>query len=224
MAKKDKSKTASPEAGEPVVTAYKGFTKDWKCNDYQYEVGKTFEHPGKVERCATGFHSCENPIDVFLYYVPGESRYAIVEASGQIDREENGDTKLASAKIHIKAELQIPAIVTAAIAWITSKAKPADVAHSEGSRSASSATGDSSASSATGDRSASSVEGKNAVAMNIGILGKAKAGKDGAIVLCNHDAEYNIRHIRASKVGENGIKPDVWYVLNASGEFEESAT
>jgi hypothetical protein len=30
-------------------------------------------------------------------------------------------------------------------------------------------------------------------------------------------------HIRASKVGENGIKPDVWYALDAAGEFKEAA-
>jgi hypothetical protein len=29
-------------------------------------------------------------------------------------------------------------------------------------------------------------------------------------------------HIRASKVGENGIKPDVWYSLNESNEFVEA--
>jgi hypothetical protein len=57
--------------------------------------------------------------------------------------------------------------------------------------------------------------------MSIGIQGKAKAAKDGAIVLCNHDKDLNIRHIRASKVGENGIKPDVWYSLNDDGEFVE---
>jgi hypothetical protein len=57
--------------------------------------------------------------------------------------------------------------------------------------------------------------------MNIGIFGKAKADKDGAIVLCNHDSDYNIRHIRASKIGENGIKANTWYQLNDAGEFVE---
>ncbi len=58
--------------------------------------------------------------------------------------------------------------------------------------------------------------------MNIGIFGKAKAAKDGAIVVCNHDNEGKLRHIRASKVGENGIKPDTFYVLNDAGEFQEA--
>ena len=59
--------------------------------------------------------------------------------------------------------------------------------------------------------------------MNIGVFGRAKAAEGGAIVLCNHDADYNIRHIRASKVGENGIKPDVFYILDDAGEFKEAA-
>jgi hypothetical protein len=33
--------------------------------------------------------------------------------------------------------------------------------------------------------------------------------------------EGEILHIRASKVGENGIKPNVWYSLDESGEFVE---
>ena len=58
--------------------------------------------------------------------------------------------------------------------------------------------------------------------MNIGLRGRAKAAQGGAIVLVNHDEHNNIRYIRASKVGENGIKPDVFYLLNDAGEFEEA--
>jgi hypothetical protein len=54
--------------------------------------------------------------------------------------------------------------------------------------------------------------------MNIGTEGRAKAGKDGAIVLVEHDDKGRILHIRASKVGENGIEPDVYYTLKG-GEF-----
>ncbi len=49
------------------------------------------------------------------------------------------------------------------------------------------------------------------------------AGETGAIVLCYRDDDYNLIHIRASKVGDNGIKPGVWYQLDAAGEFIESA-
>jgi hypothetical protein len=54
--------------------------------------------------------------------------------------------------------------------------------------------------------------------MNIGYEGRARAGKDGAIVLCAHNTDGTLRHIRASKVGENGIEPDVFYVLDQAGE------
>ena len=163
------------------VIAYKGFHKDWKCRDYQFKVGEKYEHEGDVSKCNSGFHSCEYPLDVFAYYEPAISHYAIVEASGKIDRETDGDTKLASAQIYVKAEIHMPDLIAAAIKWVTDKCDPVKAKHSTGYQSASSAT-----------------------------------------VLCNHDADYNIRHIRASKVGENGIKPDTYYVLNDAGEFVEA--
>ena len=206
----------------PIV-CFKGFDKDFKCRGFQFEVGKTYEHDGKVLRCESGFHACEHPLHVFNYYGPADSRYALVEASGEISREENGDTKLAAARIHIKAEIRTPDLVAAAVKWVLARCEPANAKHSEGNRSASSATGNRSASSATGYRSASSANGKNAVAMNIGIHGKAKASEGGGIVLCAHDDDYNILHIRASKVGENGIKPDTYYRLDCDGNFVEAA-
>ena len=39
------------------------------------------------------------------------------------------------------------------------------------------------------------------------------AAETGAIVLVNRDEEGAIRHIRASKVGENGIEPNIPYVV-----------
>lgn len=80
-----------------------------------------------------------------------------------------------------------------------------------------SATGYSSASSATGDSSASSASGNAAVALNTGRYGKSRAGAGGAIVICNHDDEGNLRHIFSSKVGENGIEPDTFYTLGDDG-------
>ncbi len=50
---------------------------------------------------------------------------------------------------------------------------------------------------------------------------RARAPNGDAIVLCYRDDEGKIIHIRSSKVGENGIEPNVWYALNAKGEFEK---
>lgn len=208
MAKKKAEQVADPV--ETLVT-YKGFDANFKCRDYQYEVGMSYTHEGEVLACKSGFHSCENPLDVFSYYAPGQGRFAIVEASGEISRKENeSDSKIASANLHIKAELSIPEIIVKAIEWVTTHCTPADSNHATGYRSASSATGDQSASSATGIA---------AVALNIGRFGKARASEHGAIVLCWYGDDESLIHIKASKVGENGIQPDVFYALNEAGEF-----
>jgi hypothetical protein len=146
------------EAKAEVVEAVKAFSLDWTCRGYQYEVGKTYEHDGEVMACHGGFHACENPLDTFAYYEPGRSRFALVEMSGEFSRHAD-DSKIASGRIKIKAEIGIPEIVSRTIAWITARCTPADAKHATGDRSASSATGYSSASSATGYRSASSATG-----------------------------------------------------------------
>lgn len=50
---------------------YKGFDKDLKCRDFQYEIGKTYEEP-TADLCNSGFHACEYPLDVLTYYAPGD--------------------------------------------------------------------------------------------------------------------------------------------------------
>ena len=75
----------------------------------------------------------------------------------------------------------------------------------------------------TGEWANAATTGEHAVAAALGIEGKAKAGISGAIVLCYRNDEGHLIHIRASKVGENGIKPDAWYSLDENGEFIETA-
>ncbi|UXC38248.1 hypothetical protein [Cupriavidus gilardii] len=47
-------------------------------------------------------------------------------------------------------------------------------------------------------------------------------------MLCYRDTEADgddyarILHIRAAIAGQDGIKPDTWYALNAAGEFVEA--
>ncbi|MEX3002715.1 DUF7666 domain-containing protein [Serratia fonticola] len=230
------------------ITTFKGFKTDLTCRGFQFEIGKTYEHQGKVEACAAGFHSCEYPLDCFSYYPPAESRYAEAVAEGEVSREEGGDSKIASAKITISAEISVHQLVTRAIEWIWSKVDKTleqtntgnrSAASNTGNRSAASNTGYQSAASNTGNRSAASntgyqsaasntgyqsaaeVSGSESVAAAFGIEGKARASANSAIVLCYRDEEGKLLHIRASKVGENDIKPDTWYTLNENGQFVE---
>ena len=75
----------------------------------------------------------------------------------------------------------------------------------------------------TGESANAATTGKHAVAAALGIASKAKASEGGAIVLVHRNDDGELLAIRASKVGENGIEPDVWYELNESGEFLEVA-
>ena len=233
---------------EETIVAYKGFNQDLTCRGYQFEIGKTYEHKGEVEACASGFHACEYPLDTFGYYRPAGSRFALVEQSGDLSRHD-GDSKVASRKISIKAELTIAGLVKAAIEYTTSRCTPVDpespasstgdygAASSTGNRGAASSTGDYGAASSTGDygaasstgyRGAASSTGKHSVAMAAGIGGKARASAGSAIVLCYRDTdaegdEYaRIVHIKAAIAGQDGIKPGTWYQLNADGEFVEA--
>ncbi|MFU7134633.1 hypothetical protein ACM75N_11145 [Pseudomonas paraeruginosa] len=347
---------------EEIVTAYKGFKQDLTCRGYQFEIGGTYKHEGEVEACASGFHSCEYPLDVFGYYAPGESRFAIVKASGQLSRHDD-DSKIASATLVVEAEISMPTMISRAIDWIMSKIDKSveqtvvggtasntgdysaasntgyqsaasntgdysaasntgdysaasntgyqsaasntgdysaasntgyqsaasntgyqsaasntgyqsaasntgdysaasntgyqsaasntgdysaasntgdysaasntgyqsaasntgnrSAASNTGNRSAASNTGYQSAASNTGYQSAAEVSGKESVAASLGIEGRARASAGSAIVLCHRDDEGRLIHIRASKVGENGVEPDTWYQLNAEGEFVE---
>ena len=93
-----------------------------------------------------------------------------------------------------------------------------------GDQSAATNTGYHSAATNTGDRSAASVEGKASVAVSIGVGGKARGSLGCAICLVHRNENTGeITAIRASKVGENGVKPDTWYSLNAGGEFVEES-
>ena len=141
-----------------TITGFKGFDKDLKCKDYQYEVGKEFEEEGKIEACSNGFHFCENPLDVLGYYPPstekGSSRYCIVKGSGNIDRD-GDDTKVACSKLYISAEIGLKGIIEAGVKFILDKVNWKDNKKSNtGYQSAATNTGNQSAATNTGDRSA----------------------------------------------------------------------
>ena len=97
---------------EKKIIAYKGFDKDLKCRDFQYKIGKKYIHKGDVEPCESGFHACQYPLGVFHYYTPAESRFAEVEASGEIVPHED---KICCEKIKIKTELTLGALIHAAV-------------------------------------------------------------------------------------------------------------
>ncbi len=88
----------------------------------------------------------------FPTYAPAGSRFAEVEQSGELSRD-NGGSKVASSKIMIKAELNLPGLIEAAIEYTFSRSVP-EGEKATGDQGAASATGYQGAASATGDRGA----------------------------------------------------------------------
>ena len=111
---------------EKKIIAYKGFDKDLKCRNFQYEVGKEYEMDGDIKCCERGFHACESPLEVFDHYDMLNSRFAKVEQSGEIDKEENS-TKVCSSKIKVKAELKLADMINLGVEWIKELTSPTKV-------------------------------------------------------------------------------------------------
>ena len=232
--------TEKPQA----VIAYKGFDLNLRCRDFQYKVGETYTHAGKVERCSGGFHACEHPLDVFGYYNPASSRFALVELSGDLSREQNGDTKIAAGRITIKGELKLPDVIAAAVKYVFDRAKStkngtndeesgaasatgySGAASATGHSGAASATGHSGAASATGYRGAASATGDRGAASATGYSGAASAtGYSGAASATGDRGAASATGDRgaASATGHSGAASATGYIGAASATGEKSA-
>ena len=103
---------------EDKIISYKGMDSKMQCRGMQYEVGKEFSVDGDIECCGNGLHACERPLDVFGYYAPGTgARYFRVEQSGEMARDAS-DSKVASRKMRVDAEIGIPGLVKAHIEYV----------------------------------------------------------------------------------------------------------
>ena len=163
------------------MKAYKGFNEDMTCRGFQYEEGKEYEHEGEVEVCESGFHACEHPLDVFVYYPPSSSVYHEVDVDGAVSKD-GDDTKVVAKKIKIGASVNIAGMVKASIEYTTEridKTKKSDkdygASSATGNYGASSATGDYGASSATGNYGASSATGYKGASSATGDYGASSA-------------------------------------------------
>ena len=105
------------------MKSYKGFDKNLKCRDFQYEIGKEYEMDGEIKVCSRGFHACESPFDVFDHYTMIDSRFCEVEQDGNISKEDRG-TKICSSKIKIKAELKLADMINLGVEWLKEITSP----------------------------------------------------------------------------------------------------
>ena len=108
---------------ENKIISYKGFDENMQCRGFQYEVGKEYKMDRNIKCCERGFHACKSPMEVWDYYDMLTSRFAKVEQSGKIDKEDNS-TKVCSSKIKISAELKLADIIKLGVEWIKDVTSP----------------------------------------------------------------------------------------------------
>ena len=199
-----------------TIVSYKGFDKDLKCRGFQYEVGKEYEEP-KAKACESGFHACEMPLDVLNYYEPGkQSRYCVVEQSGVISKHDD-DSKVASSKIKIGAEIGIPGLIKAQIEYVKSRCNTNEVgkdntALTGGSRSALTG-GDGSA--LTGGYESALTGGYGSVLYG----GEGAKLRGGMWSVLAFQVWKNYK-VKTAVVDGETYKPDTWYTLK-NGEIVE---
>ena len=194
-----------------TIKGYKGFDKDLKCRDFQYEVGKEYSTE-KAVACNTGFHYCENPMDVLGFYAPCDdtgnlNRFCEVEGSGDFDKSESD--KICCTHLKVKAEIGLQGLIKAGVKFILDRVKWEDDKQSN--------TGYRSLATNTGDYSAASVEGKESIVIVTGKASKAK-GAFGCWIILTERGEwdgdtYPILDVKSFKVDGEVIEADTWYKL-----------
>ena len=214
------------------MRAIKGFDAKLQCRGFQFAVGQTYRHEGKVEACSGGFHAIPedaHPLSVFRYYPPAGSRFCIVEVDGATDRD--GD-KIAAEILTVGEEIGLGDLATEAVAWVIARAKPEGetagednglatasgyqgAATASGTRGAATASGTLGAATASGDQGAATASGKMSCAMATGQGGKVRGDVDGVDLFAREivwtgDA-YERRSIACGTTGQDGIKAGVWY-------------
>ena len=213
-----------------VITSYKGFDKNMKCRGFQYEVGKEYEMDGEIKCCKQGFHACKSPMEVWDYYDMLSSRYAEVEQSGKIDKEENS-TKVCSSRIKIKAELKLADIVNIGVEWLKditspSKVKTTDkLVDNSGDSAKIGSSGDYAQIGSSGYSAKIDSTGEDSVIMCAGNKSKAKAKIGSWITLAEWEwSDDKNRYVpvcvKTEYVDGENIKADTWYQLK-NGKFVE---
>lgn len=172
---------------------------------------------GNIECCNRGFHACESPIEVFDHYDMLTSRFAEVEQSGEIDKE-NNSTKICSSRIKIKAELKLADIINLGVEWLKEITMPSKIKANNSSND-----GNYAQIGSSGDYAKIDSSGQNSVVMCAGYDSKAKAVIGSWITLAEWKMIGDIWKpicVKTEQVDGKRIKADTYYRL-IDGKFEE---
>ena len=217
------------------MKAYKGFDKDLKCREFQYEVGKEYEE-ANAALCKKGFHACENPLDTFRYYRPTDSRYCEVDVDDNGERNST-DSKVCGKHIKISAEIGLEGVINAGVRFVFDKCESATEENASGERGNAAASGESGNAAASGWRGNAAASGKRGTAVATGKQGSSAAngeqclavawGKDSRakgklgtwLVVTEYDSGM-ILNAKLVQVDGLTVKDETWYTLK-NGEMVE---
>ena len=209
--------------GNKIIKGYKGFDKDLKCRGFQYEVGKEYS-TDKAVACETGFHYCENPMDVLGFYAPcGDTgnlnRFCKVEGSGDFDM--SMDDKLCCTHLKVKAEIGLQGLIQAGVKFILDRVKWDDNKQSNtGNCSAATNTGNCSAATNTGNRSAATNTGYRSAATNTGDY--SAATNTGNCSAANVEGKESVASSAATNTGDYSAATNTGNCSAANVEGKES--
>ena len=234
--KATKQAKQADKATEVTIRALKGFDADMRCyGGFQYEFGKTYEQP-VAEVCASGFHACDgSPFDVWGYFGPvGDdgrlNRFAEVICSGDISRKsDDSDSKFASTKITVEAEVRLPDFIKRAIAWVIDAtrgkgddpsgdyAKIGSSGHSakigsSGDYAQIGSSGNSARIGSSGNSAQIDASGKDAVVASAGPGTRVKGSRGTWISVAEFNDDGKCIGFATGCIGHDGLTPDTFYV------------
>jgi hypothetical protein len=214
-----------------AIVAWKGFSKELSCNGYQFEIGKSYAHEGTVKACASGFHACTNPFDVWSYYPLGDdNRFCRVQLSGKTDTHK-GDSKIAAETIFIETEVNLGEMIKAGIDHLLAEAKTDGAIQAasggysllaasgdysqlaaSGHSSRLAASGDSSRLAASGYSSRLEITGEKSAAAAVGNGSTVKAKSGTPVAICEYDHNGKPIGFATGIAGADGVPADTWLV------------
>ena len=206
-----------------TIKGVKAFDKGLKCKGFQFKENETFTHEGELKICNSGFHFCENPLDVLDYYDLCDSEFAEVESVGDAVRHDD-DSKVATNKLKIGFKIDLKRFIKLSFEYVWGKSGKSDdqVQVASGDSSQLAASGDSSKLAASGyysklaasgDYSKLDISGKDSVGVNIGWYGKIKGIVGTWITLAEYDDNGKCIHVKSAKIDGKKLKADTWYIL-----------
>jgi len=224
------------------VTGYKAFNKGLKCRGFQYKIGETYTTDKDIKLCDTGFHFCQNPLDVLGYYDLVDSdanltEFAKVESTGEV---KTGDNKSVTNKITIKSKLTLPAFIKASVEFAWEKCSENDAKDIDTGDSSRLATSGHSSQLATsgdysqlatsghysqlatsGHYSRLAIKGKHSVGAAIGRNSSIKGIKGTWITLAEYNDKYEVSNVMSAQIDGKILKANVYYQLK-DGKFVEA--